>query len=267
MNTFDENLAREVAEQIVMKDSEDEKSLITSFVEVCRFLGEFPGEVSWNKKKNTNQPSVLNPNDLSLLAQRYFEGYRRSDFPSEPSTKPDTMVSVIMHEAYGYSDEDCQRIQKEHQHSMCAENCVGNLLERYLDSVLRDYDWYWCCGELVKAIDFLGKNAQGEWIALQIKNRDNTENSSSKAIRDQTRIQKWYRSFSKDTKRGRKSWTNWSKLPPLMEGYNLSEEGFEKFVIQYIRDSHFKNFTTNFWLVLMKKDKLFSLLFILYSYP
>lgn len=62
---------------------------------------------------------------------------------------------------------------------MCAENYAGNLLERYLDSVLRKNDWCWCCGDFVKAIDFIGKDDNGKWQALQIKNRDNTENSSS----------------------------------------------------------------------------------------
>ncbi len=119
---------------------------------------------------------------------------------------------------------------------MCAENCVGNLLERYLDSQLRTSYWNWCCGEFVKAIDFLGRNDNGEWIALQIKNRDNSENSSSSAIRDGTRIQKWFRSFSKDTKKGRVSFTNWQKLPPLMQGYNLNENDFKLFVSKYIEE-------------------------------
>jgi len=145
------------------------------------------------------------------------------------------MVSVIMHEAYGYSEEACENIKVEHQYSMCAENCVGNLLERYLDSVLRGIQWFWCCGEFVKAIDFLGRNQSGDWIALQIKNRDNSENSSSSAIRDGTRIQKWFRSFSKDTKRGRPSFTNWDNLSPLMQGYGLSEKDFKRFVSHYLR--------------------------------
>ena len=50
VNTFDENLAREVAKEITLHD-DDEKFLIDSFVEVCRFLGEYPSEVSWKKNK------------------------------------------------------------------------------------------------------------------------------------------------------------------------------------------------------------------------
>jgi uncharacterized protein CbrC (UPF0167 family) len=216
-------------------DNDDERSLIPSFVEVCSFLAEFPNELSWRTSKvSPVKPNVKTDEGLAALANRYFEAYRRSDFPVEPSTVPDDMVSVIMEKAYGYSAEECQKIKLEHQHAMCAENCVGNLLERYLDSKLRQSHWSWCCGEFVKAIDFLGKNQDGEWIALQIKNRDNSENSSSSAIRDGTRIQKWFRSFSKDTKNGRPSFTNWEKLPSLMQGYDLNEDDFKLFVSSYI---------------------------------
>ena len=233
--SFNKEIAKKIAEDICNDD--DERSLIPSFIEVCSFLFEFPNELSWRtSKSNLDKPSIENKEGLKILAHRYFDGYRRSDFPVEPSTIPDDMVSVIMEKAYEYSPEECERIKVEHQHAMCAENCVGNLLERYLDSKLRNSHWCWCCGEFVKAIDFLGRNDNGDWIALQIKNRDNSENSSSSAIRDGTRIQKWFRSFSKDTKKGRASFTNWNKLPTLMQGYDLNEEEFKSFVSKYISE-------------------------------
>lgn len=231
--SFNKKRAVRIAEAI--SKSDDEKSLIPSFIEVCLFLSEFPGELSWRTSKaNPVKPSVDTEDGMRALASRYFDSYRRSDFPVQPSTVPDEMVSVIMENAYGYSKEECQRIKLEHQHAMCAENCVGNLLERYLDSKLRDSHWSWCCGEFVKAVDFIGRNEKNEWVALQIKNRDNSENSSSSAIRDGTRIQKWFRSFSKDIAKGRPSFTNWDNLPSLMQGYDLNEEGFKSFVASYI---------------------------------
>jgi hypothetical protein len=236
VNNFNENLAREVAEEIVV--NEDERLLITSFTEVCQFLANNQSSLSW---RGGNKPSIFEREGLTKLAERYFAGYRRNDLPAEPSTIPDEMVSVIMQQFYGYSEKDCQRIQIEHQRSMCAENCVGNLLERYIHSIIRDYDWCWCCGDFVKAIDFLSKDNSGGWIALQIKNRDNSENSSSSAIRNNTTIQKWFRSFSKDTRRGRQSFTNWKNVPSLMQEYNLSEQGFREFVIKYICDRKFTN--------------------------
>lgn len=230
---FNKKNAAKIAKKYCI--DKDEQSLIDSFVEVCSFLSEFPTELSWRPSKDKPKPSVTNNDGLEALAKKYFEGYRRSDFPAEPSTVPDEMVSVIMENAYGYTSKECKKIKIEHQHSMASENCVGNLLERYLDSKLRKSHWNWCCGEFVKAIDFLGKNEDGEWIALQIKNRDNSENSSSSAIRDGSNIQKWFRSYSKDTLKGRASFTNWKKLPPLMLGYDLSEDDFKSFVTNYLK--------------------------------
>ena len=111
---------------------------------------------------------------------------------------------------------------------MVAENCVGTLLERYLDSVLRPHGWHWCCGNFVKAIDFVRQDHDGQWLALQIKNRDNSENSSSSAIRSGTNIQKWFRSYSRTGN------TNWHNLPPLMQGFQVSEQGFISFVRSYL---------------------------------
>jgi hypothetical protein len=171
---------------------------------------------------------------LEILAERYFSSYRKSDFPAAPGTFPDEMVSIVMQEAYGYSVEQCEKIKIEHQHSMCAENCVGALLERYLDSVLRPQGWHWCRGDFVKAIDFIRKNNDGTWLALQIKNRDNSENSSSSAIRNGTPIQKWFRSFS------RSGATNWENLPELMRGYTLNEDSFIAFARQYLEEERLR---------------------------
>ena len=226
------NIAKKIAqEQCINKD---EESLIDSFVTVYSYLYDNPDSLSWRG----NKPNLNSNEGLEELARRYFESYRRSDAPTLPKTVPDEMVSVIMNAFYGYSPEKCQEIKKEHQLSMIAENCVGNLLERYIDSRLRHSKWCWCCGEFVKAVDFIGKNDNGQWIALQIKNRNNSENSSSSAIRDGTKIQKWFRSFSTDTVKGRPSLTNWENLPPLMQGYELSEENFRKFVVEYLSNAN-----------------------------
>lgn len=208
-----------------------ENGLIESFSQICNFLADNQDRISW---RGNNVPSVSSQVGLEVLAQRYFSSYRKSDFPAAPGTVPDEMVSIVMQEAYGYSAEQCAEIKIEHQHSMCAENCVGALLERYLDSMLRPQGWHWCCGDFVKAIDFVRKNDDGTWLALQIKNRDNSENSSSSAIRNGTSIQKWFRSFSKSGA------TNWERLPEPMREYNLSEAGFITFVRQYLEEERLR---------------------------
>jgi hypothetical protein len=137
------------------------------------------------------------------------------------------MVQIVLQIAFDMAPIDTERIEREHQLAMSAENCIGALLERYLDSVLRPKGWHWCCGNHVKAVDFV-YNKNGTWLMLQIKNRDNSENSSSSSVRTGTTIEKWFRSKS------RTGGTNWSSLPALMQGYELSEDGFIDYVRWYL---------------------------------
>ena len=73
---------------------------------------------------------------------------------------------------------------------MSAENIQGNLLEEYIAQKVRPYGFIWCEGNVLRAIDFC--NTDGS-LFLQIKNKSNTENSSSSNIREGTSIEKWYR--------------------------------------------------------------------------
>jgi hypothetical protein len=201
--------------------------LQNSFKIILRYLLENTDRLSWRG----NPPDLHSEPGIITLCTKYFNAYRKSDFPALPVTVPDQMVSIVMHAAYGYSFTDCENIKLTHQQSMCAENAVGALLERYIDSVLRNFGWHWCCGSFVKAIDFIKLSDNGDWYELQIKNRDNSENSSSSAIRNNTNIQKWFRTKSRTGE------TNWNNLPPLMQGHGLSEEGFKTFVEQYLRNN------------------------------
>jgi hypothetical protein len=216
--------------EIVSDLSDDyttDEVLQNSFKIILIYLLENTDRLSWRG----TPPDLQTESGIITLCTKYFNAYRKSDFPALPATVPDQMVSIVMHTAYGYSLTDCENIKLTHQQSMCAENAVGALLERYIDSVLRNYGWHWCCGSFVKAIDFIKLSDNGDWHELQIKNRDNSENSSSSAIRNNTNIQKWFRTKSRTGE------TNWNNLPPLMQGHGLSEEGFKAFVEQYLRNN------------------------------
>ena len=145
-------------------------------------------------------------------------------------TVPDEMVSVVLHAFFDTPAADLARIQREHLLSMGAENLIGDLLERYLASVMEPRGWIWCSGSMVRAVDFVRPpEAAGQgWRLLQVKNRDNSENSSSSAIRSGTEIEKWFRTFSK------KAGANWAAFPDTTLRPHLSEEGFETFVRQYL---------------------------------
>lgn len=203
--------------------------LARSFKDICCYLNLNPSDLSWpwNAKFKPNV-RAMNIEDIEALATKYFKGYVRFDRPALPATYPDPALSVVMQLAFNYP-QDMQQAIKDHQFAMCAENAVGALLERYLDSQLRFHGWSWCCGDMVKAVDFIKyDHTNNLWLALQIKNRSNSENSSSSAIRKGTQIKKWYRTFSK------KPQTNWDNLPDFMQGCGLSEDKFIQFIYQYL---------------------------------
>ena len=79
----------------------------------------------------------------------------------------------------------------------------------------------------MKSVDFIKVASKEEARLLQIKNRSNSENSSSSAIRRGTIIEKWYRTNSTNGK------TRWDLLPENSEpdkNEHCTEEGFYEFV-------------------------------------
>jgi hypothetical protein len=110
---------------------------------------------------------------------------------------------------------------------MSAENILGLLLEEFLAQQLADFDWYCAWGETVRSVDF----CQAQGGLLQIKNRSNSENSSSSRVRIGTDIEKWYRV---DARTGNYCWEE------LNRKYNtdrFSEESFRRFVVEAISNN------------------------------
>ncbi|WP_426619618.1 SinI family restriction endonuclease [Pseudomonas rustica] len=168
---------------------------------------------------------------IDWSAKKFAAG-RIDKQPNTPQTVPDNMVSVILHQYYNCEEEQLPRIQHEHRLSMAAENIIGDLLERYLASVLEPRGWIWCSGETLTSIDFIRppSDISPKWFALQVKNRDNSENSSSNKVRKDKDIHHWFRTFSK------KNGDNWAAFPGHHSPYLLSEEDFERFVRGYLAD-------------------------------
>lgn len=160
-----------------------------------------------------------------------FTRAREPRRPGVPATVPDSMVGIVLEEYFSFDANALDRISSEHSISMAAEGIIGDLLERYIASVLESHDWVWCSGEVVKKVDFLVPQIgeAGKFIPLQIKNRDNSENSSSSSIRDGTAIIKWFRTFSRTGE------TNWGAFPEMVESASLSEDAFQAFARTYLR--------------------------------
>ncbi len=194
------------------------------FHQILLFLRENPEFAPRAKKSD----SLFSESYVAALASRYQQGLSPRS-PQAPKTVSDPMVSVVLEVFFSLPSEELPRVALEHSQSMAAENIVGDLLERYIAQVMEPMGWVWCAGDVVRKIDFLvkGSTESPALIPMQIKNRDNTENSSSAAIRDGTRIEKWFRTFSRSGK------TNWSALPYTTPGVELSEEGFVDFARSY----------------------------------
>jgi hypothetical protein len=202
-------------------------SLEDAYASVIRFLSTESGAAS--AMRGRNAPKIGSDEYIRQQAKNFSIG-RAPRAPQPPTTVPDEMVSFILHHYFDIPDDQLKRAQKEHLLSMGAENMVGDLLERYLASVLEPEGWVWCSGSMVKAVDFIHppEIQGGSWRLLQVKNRDNSENSSASAIRKGTDIEKWFRTFS------RRPGSNWAAFPDAPLRSLLSEENFQSYVAKYL---------------------------------
>lgn len=219
-----EKLARDVMSAVDI-------SLTENFVRIVLFSRDNPelAVLGIGKKKFT----FGNRDHLEWLADKYVKGRDPKPLPV-PSTVPDPALALVMIRGYLVNPDEVDSKIDGHRWAMVAENVVGNLLERFIDSKLDDDDWIWCAGEVVKRVDFIRESKKPglDWESLQIKNRDNSENSSSSAIRQGTDIQKWYRTKSKT------GTTRWDLFPANVVGSHLTEHGFHDFIAKYIGTLH-----------------------------
>lgn len=201
-------------------------AFISRFETIAAFIKDNPHAAP----KPKNNVELASPEHIEDLARKFVQG-RLPRKPERPKTIPDELVGVILTDYFGEDVAQIESIKQTHLLSMAAENIVGDLLERYLASVLEPRGWIWCSGSVTRSIDFIKqlKGETPEWICLQIKNRDNSENSSSAAVRKGTDIEKWFRTFSQTGK------TNWDAFPDETVKEHLSEERFIAFVKDYLR--------------------------------
>lgn len=160
---------------------------------------------------------------------------RRTANPKSACTDP--AIAVIVRATQGMTEQQSTTGENNHNLFMSAENIQGNLLEEYIASKTRPYGFLWCNGNVLRAIDFC--NSDGSFF-LQVKNKSNTENSSSSNIREGTTIEKWYRLGTKTRGGVKYPDFKWASLNALIsnhrtEGFNLppcamSEQEYEEFL-------------------------------------
>ena len=160
----------------------------------------------------------------------FIKGYdnRPSVRTSNPTgTKADQIIdSLIRARISSFSDKDIARVKFDHRLSMAAENIIGLILEEYIHVNVLKYGWSCCWGNSIKAVDFCSSDGK----LLQVKNKSNTENSSSNKIRQGTEIIKWFRLNANNGK------TNWDSLNKIIgKPALLSETGFKQFAEELIK--------------------------------
>lgn len=216
------------AESIAKKamDSVD-RSLSEQFVSVVRFLCTQPGLAKSIRGKSA--PRVGTDAYIERLALDFAAG-RAIRAPQPPATVPDEMVSKILVEYFGVDEKKVETVKNEHLLAMASEGIVGNVLEHYIASVAETHGWTWCSGNMVLAVDFIKEPARANesWRMLQIKNRSNSENSSSSKIRKGTTIEKWYRVNANN------GLTRWDTFPDMVVKSKLNEKGFSIYLSNYL---------------------------------
>jgi hypothetical protein len=170
---------------------------------------------------------------IQYWVSQYHVGYvgRPSRAVGRPvGTIADQAIDVVVEAAL----KDCNPtglvravslVREAHRLAMSAENLIGGLLEEYIADETADLGWSCCWGRSVQSVDFVHRDGR----LLQVKNRSNSENSSSSRVRRGTSIQKWHRV---DAINGR---TNWRSLGEILGDTRMSEQGFQAFIRGVLR--------------------------------
>lgn len=173
---------------------------------------------------------------------RWIRAYEEamSNLPSKRIAKPksscsDPAIKTIVKIVKNIDDDEAEIQNSYHNLFMSAENILGNLLEEYIYNSTEKYGWIWCAGNILRAVDFCMPEGP---VYLQIKNKSNTENSSSSAIRTGTNIMKWYRLGTKSRSGIKFPDYKWELLNEiiningngLLPACNMTEKGYQMFL-------------------------------------
>lgn len=182
--------------------------------------------------------NVTYQNYISKWISNYIDADRNP--PSKRLANPkgscsDPAIKTIVQYAMEIDDHQATKQEQIHNLFMSAENIQGNLLEEYIDSIASDHGWFWCKGNILQATDFCTEDGV---TLLQIKNKSNTENSSSSKIRTGTSIKKWYRLGTKTVNKEKVPVFKWESLNEIINSYrpevysavNLNEEDYSEFL-------------------------------------
>lgn len=190
----------------------------------------------WLKKLVSNRNKSLTLKEAPALNNR--------DIVRDPA------LSRVLNSYYVANDitvtpDEIDLAINSHDLLMSIENIQGHLLEEYIAQNIckPPFGFIWLDGEIVKAADFAlylpapNDETNDTLYLLQIKNKYNTENSSSVTVRVGTtvKIEKWYRLGKKKQEGYNVPVYKWSDLNEIIKGFtgqspDLSENGYYAFL-------------------------------------
>ena len=181
--------------------------------------------------------------------RKWIEKYRNACLilPSQKIAKPknscdDPVLNLMIANINSLDEEETYKWLSHHNLFMSAENIQGELLEQYIASKLDSCVWFWCRGSIVYSTDFCTLDGNN---FLQIKNKYNTENSSSDKIRDGRRIIKWCRIKKKTIDGEPHPYFNWDSLNKILNSiqpgyyYNLNEDEYQRFIVEVVNKNKY----------------------------
>lgn len=189
-------------------------------VGLARAYGYVAAFLAQNPEMASRARGVVSREFLVHHAGGFVAG-RQNREPVSPGTVPDPRVLDILMMAYHVAPPSLDDAIRYHMEAMGAENFLGWILEAYIASEAEPLGWVWCSGAMVKAVDFIYPMPDRSWKLLQVKNRSNSENSSSASVRDGTPIEIWFR-FHANTGE-----VCWNLFPDPRLHTRLTEEGFK----------------------------------------
>ncbi|TAH56698.1 MAG: SinI family restriction endonuclease [Sphaerochaeta sp.] len=168
--------------------------------------------------------------ERNRMKARFLHGYNNRPsvrVTNRMRTKSDPIVDTLIQARLdALKTEEILFIRFGHRLSMAAENIIGLILEEYIHCSALQHGWTCCWGSAIPSVDF----CSSEGTLLQIKNRSNTENSSSNKIRVGTEIRIWFRLSAYTGE------TRWDGLNDIIgEPDLMSEKGFHTFAADLIR--------------------------------
>jgi len=200
-----------------------DESINTVFAVISRDTSLAPTNV-----RNSKDGKISAIEKWVLKYHRGFCGRASQRVSNPPGTLADPIIERIVGARLTHlDDDDLNKISYAHRLGMSAENILGLFLEEYLANNLSKSSWHCAWGETVRSVDFVKENGE----LLQIKNRSNSENSSSARVREGIEIKKWYRIEASRVE------YKWDLLNDMCGIGTLSEENFVAFVHTILKNN------------------------------